>query len=116
MNKFMFIYRGSTEAPEMSPEEMQADMEAWIGWVQAAMQAGWMINGGEALLPDNAAVVRQKDVTDGPLIESKEVVGGFSIIQAEDLKAAIELSRGCPAIPQGGSVEIRALMDIPEAD
>jgi hypothetical protein len=42
-------------------------------------------------------------------VEAKEIVGGFSIIQAETLDAAAELARGCPALLTGGSVEVRPL-------
>lgn len=114
MSQFMFIYRDSKDPSTLSPEEMQADMEAWIGWINEAVAAGWMTNPGEALLPDSAATVRKDEVTDGPMIESKEIVGGFSIIEAENLQAAIALSQGCPAIASGGCVEVRAVMVMPE--
>lgn len=114
MSQFLFIYRDSKDRFEMSPEEMQADMEAWMSWIHQAVESGWMINSGEALMPDNAATVRKGEVTDGPLIESKEVVGGYSIIEAKDLEAAIVYSQGCPALASGGSVEVREIMPIPE--
>lgn len=114
MKKFLFVYRSPSDLPEMSAEEMQADMESWIGWVGSAMQAGWMTDAGEALLPDSAAVVRKDTVSDGPFIESKELVGGFSIITATDLAAAQDYAKTCPGVLSGGSVEIRELMDIPQ--
>jgi hypothetical protein len=51
-------------------------------------------------------------VTDGPFVESKEIVGGFSIVQAETIEAAAELAKGCPALLVGGSVEVRCLAGI----
>ena len=108
----MFIYRDSKDPGVMSPEEMQADMEAWISWIGRAVEAGWMTSGGEALEAGNAVTVRKDEITDGPMIESKEVVGGFSIIEARDLDEAIARSRDCPALASGGCVEIRAVMDI----
>jgi hypothetical protein len=48
-------------------------------------------------------------VTDGPFVESKEIVGGYSIIQAESLDAAAELAHGCPVLQNGGFVEVRPL-------
>jgi len=52
----------------------------------------------------------QKTVVDGPYTEAKDTVGGFSIVEARDLDQAVELSRGCPVLDGGGSVEVRAVM------
>ena len=46
----------------------------------------------------------QKIVTDGPYAEAKDLVGGFSLIEASDLAHAVELSEGCPILEVGGSV------------
>jgi hypothetical protein len=51
----------------------------------------------------------KKVVTDGPFVESKEVLGGFSIVQADSLDAAAELAKGCPGLLFGGKVEVRPL-------
>jgi hypothetical protein len=48
---------------------------------------------------------------DGPFVESKEIVGGFSIIQADTIDAAAELAKSCPALLSGGHVEVRVLWD-----
>ena len=50
---------------------------------------------------------KQKTVTDGPFAEAKDVVGGFTLIQARDLEQAVELSKACPILEGGGSVEVR---------
>ena len=49
-------------------------------------------------------------VTDGPHIESKEVVGGFSVVQAESYDEAVEVARGCPiTFVPGAEIEIREM-------
>jgi hypothetical protein len=53
---------------------------------------------------------KQKAITDGPYAEAKDLVGGFSLIEARDLDEAAELSKGCPVLERGGSVEIRPIM------
>ncbi|MBS0261642.1 MAG: transcription initiation protein [Planctomycetes bacterium] len=109
MAKFMFIYRDPSEMEnQLTPEEMQQVLEKWTSWIGAAMQAGWMINPGDALTPAGR-VLKPDLVTDGPFVESKEIVGGFSIVEAPSLEAATELARGCPGLSAGGSVEVRAL-------
>jgi len=54
----------------------------------------------------------QKIVTDGPYAEAKDLVGGFSLIEAKDIAQAVDLSKGCPILEVGGSVEVRPVMQI----
>ncbi len=109
MAKFLFVYRNATGSMrKMSPEEMQQNMEKWGAWISEGMQKGWMLDPGDGLT-EEGRVVRPKVVTDGPFVESKEVVGGFSIIQAETIAAAAELAKSCPGLLNGHSVEVRRL-------
>ena len=65
-------------------------------------------------LESTGKVVRgaQKVVNDGPYAEAKDVVGGFTLIQARNLEEATELSKGCPILEVGGSVEVRPIQAI----
>jgi len=67
-----------------------------------------MTNPGDAL-KGGRTVLADKSTTDGPFAESKEMVGGYSIIEAADLDAATKLAQGCPIFEDGGCVEIREL-------
>ena len=49
-------------------------------------------------------------ITDGPYLEAKDLVGGFTLVEARDIDQAVELSRGCPILDGGGSVEVRPVM------
>ncbi len=64
---------------------------------------------------ETATTVRVQDgealVTDGPFADTKEVFGGYYIIEADDLDAAIELAASIPAARLGGSVEVRPVVD-----
>ena len=51
----------------------------------------------------------QKVVSDGPFVEVKEVVGGFSVVVADTIDAAAEFAKGCPVLLRGGTVEVRPL-------
>jgi hypothetical protein len=109
MAKFLFVYRGNNEAfAKLSPEEMQQHNQKWGEWIGAAMQQGWMVEPGDALTPEGR-VVKAKVVTDGPFVESKEIVGGYSVVQADTVEAAAKLAGGCPGLLVGGSVEVRRL-------
>jgi hypothetical protein len=77
----------------MSEEEMQQFMER-VGVLEEEMKsAGAWLFGGALHEPDTATVVRVSDgevlTTDGPFAESKEHLGGFYIVEAEDLDAAL---------------------------
>ena len=110
MPKFMFVYRGGHEGMEdATPEQMQQVMQMWMDWIQEGTEAGWMLDGGDALKPGGAIVNPDLSVTDGPFAESKELVGGYSMVEASDLAAAIELAKGSPMPKSGGTVEVREL-------
>jgi hypothetical protein len=108
--KFLFVYRNSGESyGTMSPEEMQQMLQKWNAWITEGLRRGWMVEAGDGLKKEGRVVNARKVVSDGPFIEVKEMVGGFSIVQADTLDAAAELARGCPIFLRGGSVEVRPL-------
>lgn len=114
MPKFMFVYRDSSENndSDISPEEMQKILQVWGDWIQGGMEAGWLIDGGDALTPEGRVVNADLTVTDGPFAESKELVGGYSMVEAADFDAACELAKTCPMPAAGGRVEIRMLANV----
>jgi hypothetical protein len=110
MAKFMFIYRGNNDAhAKMSPEEIQKNMQQWGAWIEEGLRKGWLVDPGDALTPEKRMVNSKKVVTDGPFVEAKEIVGGFSIVQADTIDAAAQLAKGCPGLEMGGLVEVRVL-------
>ena len=61
-----------------------------------------------ALTPrDMATSIRGDTITDGPFVDSKEVVAGFYVIEAPDLDAALAIARTNPVVREGGGVEVR---------
>ncbi|PZF79465.1 YciI family protein [Jiangella anatolica] len=85
---------GSVQGAPATPEEMRAFMGRVIALEEEMDRAGAFVFGGALHGPDAATVVRggtglDKITTDGPFVEAKEHVGGFYIIDAEDLDAAL---------------------------
>jgi len=112
MSEFLFLYRGG-QRPE-SPAEGEKVMQKWMAWMQELGQRGHLKDRGQPL-EDTGKVVRgkQKVVTDGPYAESKDLVGGFTVVEANDLAHAAELSKGCPILDnEGGIVEVRPVMQM----
>ena len=117
MPKFMFVYRGGhEEMDDASPEQMQQEIQVWMDWIETGVDAGWTLDGGDALKPGGAVVSPDLSVLDGPFPESKELVGGYSMVEAPDLAAAVELAKSSPMPKAGGSVEVRELANFGNPD
>lgn len=104
MSDFAFLYRGRDN--NASPQHF----ENWRDWLKELGERGHLKDIGQSLA-DAGKVVRnrQKTVTDGPFAGAKDVICGFTLIQARDLEQATELSKSCPILEVGGSIEVRPL-------
>jgi hypothetical protein len=111
MSEYLYLYRGG-EQPS-SPKLMQEQMERWGAWLKDLGEKGHLKSPGQPL-EGTGKVVKgsNKTVTDGPFAEAKDVVGGYSIVEAKSIDQATELARGCPVFLHGGSVEVRPVMKV----
>ncbi|MGN9842445.1 YciI family protein [Nonomuraea sp. H19] len=96
--------------------DCSGDERAAITAEYIALMADDRMIGGEQLQPaDTATTVRVAGgellVTDGPFADTKEIFGGFYLIEAADLDEALELAARIPAARLGGSVEVRPLAE-----
>jgi hypothetical protein len=106
MAKFLLIYRDSAQPQEApSPEQMQQFLAMWGGWFKKFETQ--ILDGGDALQPTGRVLQPGGVVTDGPYVEAKEMLGGYSVIQADDYDAAVAVARECPIALIGGAIEIR---------
>ncbi len=113
--KFLSIYKCAETGVPPSQEEMRKMGEL----IEKGMKAGWLL-GTEGCLPSAlGARVRLSDgkirVTDGPFTESKEVVGGFAIMQANSKTEVIELAKDFLNVVGGGECELRQIYEAPQA-
>jgi hypothetical protein len=109
MKEFMMIFRNQEQVERPSPYQMQAQVKVWQDRIGGIAAQGKFV--GTNALGMEGKVVRANDmVTDGPYIEVKEMVGGYIIVKADTIEEAIELSKRCPTIGYGGSVEVRDIM------
>jgi hypothetical protein len=113
MDKFMLLFRSSVPSEDafqnLSPEELQAEIQKWNDWIGGIAAQGKLV-GSDALLPTGKVVNGSKHlITDGPFVESKEIVGGYLIMHAADLNEAVEAAKGCPIFAEEGRVEVRQL-------
>jgi hypothetical protein len=109
MTTFTFLYRGREISP--SPEQMQKTTEKWLAWFKELGEKGHIRDMGHPL-EDSGKVVAGKGklVQDGPFAEAKDVIAGFTLVEADSLERATELAKGCPILEVGGSVEVRPIL------
>ena len=113
--RFLSIYK----SPERNTPPTQEEMEKMGKLIEEGMRAGWLL-GTEGCLPSAlGARVRLANgnitVTDGPFTESKEVVGGFAILQANSKEEALQLVREFLRVVGKGECELRQLYEAPAA-
>ena len=95
-----------------TPEEIQTELKAWHDWMGSIAAQGKLKNPGEALGFEGKIMHSDGTITDGPYAEVKEIVGGFMIISTDSIEDAIKLAEGCPALQNGGKVEVRDIMNL----
>jgi len=107
----LLIYSNEPEWDNLSDAE-----KASIYGEYAAVSESAGIVGGQELQPAaTATTVRVRDgqamTTDGPFVETKEMLGGFFIFEADNLDAALEIAAKIPAARRGGAVEVRPVVE-----
>ena len=114
MQYMLLIYGAGDSWETLSPEQQKEIGAAYFAYSEELQAAGKMV-AGDALQPTTTATsVRVRDgetlTTDGPFAETKEVLGGFYLIDVPNLDDAIDFAAAVPAARRGGSVEIRPLV------
>ena len=119
MQYLCLIYESESEAAKQSPAEQQAVFGAYMAFTKEVREAGKLV-GGEPLQPTaTATTVRVRDGqtlhTDGPFAETREQLGGYYLIEADNLDEALEWAAKIPTV-KTGSIEVRPLMVLPNMD
>jgi hypothetical protein len=109
MAQFMLLlYDDPTGWQNLSPEEMQRAVEKYFAWTKKPFNLD-----NKRLAPDTGRVIRSEGgkprATDGPYSETKEILGGFYLIEAANYDEAVARSLDHPHLEYGGTVEVRQL-------
>jgi hypothetical protein len=113
MQYLLQIYSGDAIAEyEKLSEDEQTRV---LGEYYAISETPGVIGGDQLQPAETATTVRVEDgktlTTDGPFIDTKEVLGGYYLYEADDLDAAIELASRIPAARMGGAIEVRPVVE-----
>lgn len=115
--KYAMLLNGSeNEFPPPSPEAGEAALREISAWFEKWGAAGKIADSGLHLQPSSTAKTIRPGadglvVTDGPYLELKEVIGGFVVLEADDIDDAIAVASTWPGMWGSASVEIRPVFD-----
>ncbi len=117
MKYMLLIHQGSTPTPPSDEWESLSDDEkrAVYAAYRSVNETPGVSPGLQLQSPETATTVRVQDgktlTTDGPFVEIKEAIGGYLLLEADDLDAAIELASRIPAASMGEAVEVRPIAE-----
>lgn len=105
MPKFVFVYHGGDGKMPESQEERDAAMAAW---------KNWFADMGDAVVDGGNPVGMSKTVSASGVADNggANPVMGYSLVSASDIDGAVALAKGCPMLPNGGTVEVAEAIDI----
>jgi hypothetical protein len=114
MRYLLLIYGDESTYGSMSEADVQADMQKWWEY-DAAIKSAGASSSGEALQPTATATTVRDDngsplVTDGPFAETREQLGGYYVLDVENLDEAIKWAHRCPGI-EYGTIELRPIQE-----
>ena len=113
MQYMLLIYGDETQYHDITPEQGQKVLEAYFAYTEALKKAGVYIAGDALKDTPTATTVRVRGenvtITDGPFAETTEQLGGYYLIDVDDLDQAIEWAKKCPGAI-AGSMEVRPVM------
>lgn len=113
MKQFLLLLHEDIEKMEnLSPKEMEELANTHMTWAEKLAESGHLISGDG--LQQKGVLISGKNavIKDGPYLESKEIIGGYYLLQAKNLETIVELAKECPCHIWGGTTEVRQIMDM----
>jgi len=117
MRYLLLIYNNEAATQPPPPEDLEVALKPWWeyqGWLE---EKGWYVGGDALQRTHTATTVRGNEgdtiTSDGPFAETKEQLGGFFMVNCENLDEAIEAASRIPALDWGASIEVRPIQEFP---
>ena len=109
--EYMLLFRGTQWDKSLSPQELQQVMDKVTAWAEG-LQGQGKARVGQPLGAQGRIVSGKKGgfVADGPFAESKEAIGGYLVLRADDLNEAVEIARSNPILEYGVTIEVRPVL------
>jgi len=117
MPQYMLLIYGDP-ANATGTEDQEAQYTEWLNYTNSLMAAGAMVSGAPLEGVQAATTVRVRggdtQLSDGPALDSQEILGGYYLVDVPDRDAAVALAAQMPNI-EHGSVEVRPVVVFPES-
>src|SRR6202045_2674946 len=109
--EYMLLFRGTQWDKGLSPQELQQVMDKVTAWAEG-LQGQGKARVGQSLGAQGRIVSGKKGgfVADGPFAESKEAIGGYLVLRADDLNEAVEIARSNQILEDGVTFEVRPVL------
>lgn len=108
---YILLFRGHDWDRGLTAEQTQEVLDRLDAWIDGLVRRG-QVKGGSPL--DRSGTIISDDqssvVKDGPFAESKEAIGGYLMIEAENFEAAVAFARKCPTLKLGIQIEVRPVL------
>ena len=112
-NEYLLLFRGGLNPADMTPEQQEATMNNWMTWMKG-LKKSKQLTKGYPLQDGGKSLSGPKGKTVATLGDTPESIGGFLLIKAKGLAEATKIAKGCPIFNNGGTVELRAMEQMPE--
>ena len=108
---YLLIFRGKDWDEGLSPDELQQVMGRFMAWSDGLTSSG-KVKAGQALARESKTISGENGriVTDGPFAESKEAIGGYLLLEVDDVDEALAIAKSCPGLEFGGTIEVRPVL------
>ena len=112
--KYVMLIMNTEASAQLTDEQQQAWYSEIMSWYEKHGASGAIADMGHQLQgPETARTARASGVTDGPFMESKEVLGGYSVLEAATYDDAVDVAKTWPGVDRGWiSVEVRPVWDM----
>ena len=118
MRYMVLVYLDEKKWEAMPPEQQQAEMDKCAPHAERLRKAGKMPDAAPLHPTSTATTLRKRDgkrlVTDGPFAETREQLGGYSLLEADDLDEAIEMAAGFLGDAEYVTLEVRPVVELPK--
>ena len=108
---YLLLFRGKDWDEGLSPKELQQVMDRFTAWSDGLSKSS-KVKGGQALAREGKTISGRNGhtVADGPFAESKEAIGGYLLLEVDDVDEALAIAKSCPGLEFGGTIEVRPVL------
>jgi hypothetical protein len=111
--KYVLLIMDTANEPAKDTPEFGAWYAEVGAWYEKWGATGKLTAGHQLQGPETAKTIRAAGVTDGPYIETKEVLGGYSLIEADSADEAVDIAKTWPGVDRGWiTVEVRPVIEM----